>query len=166
MMMIRLFSVSMALFMIGAVTPTESFERADLADVDVSDVSFAVNCWDCEDCMDGESHKDIMPEIGEDGELTGGTYVNSCRVAYSQCPGLHDECGVHEQEQEQEQQEELALSSANLDVLETAIIDGMSPETAASTFPWATFDAEMGAVQAHDCRGTLVANFPVAAVAN
>jgi hypothetical protein len=116
----------------------------------------------CMDCSDGESHYDYHPGL-EEGELTGGTFVNLCRVAYSICPGLHLPCEPHQNEEE-EDAATLPLTPRSLDLLEHQLARRMPGSAIGDrlvAFPWATVNEESGAVEVRNCDGDLVAHLPV-----
>ncbi len=114
-------------------------------------------CWWCEDCGNG-SHEDELPLDPDEGHWIGGTFVNMCNIAYSECFDYHDLC------EPSEDKDEPRFTTNDLDRLERAIqadhverVDELLRQYAAV----ATFIPSARAIQVTTCGGRLFANMPV-----
>ena len=114
------------------------------------------DCWLCdEDCGDG-SHMDQLPGLDE-GRWRGGTFVNMCRIAYSECFDYHDPCPPTDDE------DNLTFSLVRLQELEESIRSGDTRSIGRLLDRYAGFAAvasSRNAVEVKGCDGRTFALLP------
>jgi hypothetical protein len=123
-------------------------------------VAVGDDCWECEECSLSASHYDYLEVDPEFNHYMGGTFVNMCGIAYSECWPAHTMCppiigGDGE---------EIHFTSAQLDLLQESVLNDDIESIRTLTLDYAQtiyVDSQRHSIQVTGCGGRIIAHLPL-----